>query len=413
MNNVLVINAGSSSLKYQLIDTEREFTLAKGVCERIGIDGAIKQTTHDGRQKAANMDFPTHKQAFEALIQMLTAGENSVVSSINEIAAVGHRVAQGGEQYRESIRINDSVLWGIEKLAALAPLHNPANVMGIRACLELFGTTVPQVAVFDTSFHATLPPVAYLYPIPYELYEKYSIRRYGFHGTSHRYVSARLAELMGRPLTEMKVVTCHLGNGSSMAAIQYGISIDTTMGFTPLEGLEMGTRSGTIDPSIVTYLQEKEQLAPDQVNDLLNKQSGLLGVSGLSSDLRDLSDAAKAGNERAKLALDILHYQIKKQIGAYAAAMDGLDAVVFTGGIGENSGLTRAAVLEPLHFLGIAFDRELNEVGNGTECEITTNDSPIKVYIIPTNEELLIARDTAAVLTGYTTEHQEEGICVI
>jgi len=396
---VLVINAGSSSLKYQLLDMTNESVLAKGICERIGIDGSI---THkkNGCTDTHDAAFPTHAEAFREVLRLLSTGENAVISSMDEISAVGHRVVQGGEKFNTSALINDEMLEAVESLSPLAPLHNPANLMAIRACQGVLGDKVPQVAVFDTAFHQTLPPKAYMYPIPYELYEKYHIRRYGFHGTSHRYVSARLAELMGRPLEEMKIVTCHMGNGSSITAIDGGKSVDTSMGFTPLDGLIMGTRSGSLDPSIITYIQEQESLTPEELDDMLNKRSGYLGVSGFTSDQRDLSEAASQGNERAQLALDIQRYQIRKFIGAFAAGIGGLDAIVFTGGIGENSSITRARILGRLAFMGVDLDTAVNENANGKEIEITKPGSKVRVYVIPTNEELLIARDTMAIVQG-------------
>lgn len=393
---VLVINAGSSSLKYQLFNMTDESVLAKGNCERIGIGGYIthKTATHTDAHEA---DFPTHAEAFQELVKMLSTGENAVISDMAEIAAVGHRVVQGAELFSTSVRITEDVLQKLESVSDLAPLHNPANIMGIRACQSVFAPSVPQVAVFDTSFHQTIPPKAYVYPIPYDMYKKHSIRRYGFHGTSHRYVSAKLAEVVGRPLSELKIITCHLGNGSSITAVEGGRSVDTTMGFTPLDGLVMGTRSGSIDPSIVTFLQEKEGLSAKEVNDLLNKQSGYMGVSGLTSDQRDLVEAAQGGNERAQLALDIQRYEIKKYIGAYAAAMGGVDYIVFTGGIGENAGTTRERACEGLEFLGIKIDQQRN-AQKGDAFEISTDDSTVKVYVIATNEELLIARDTCELM---------------
>lgn len=393
---VLVINAGSSSLKYQLIDMTNEAVLAKGNCERIGIGGYIthKTTTHTDAYEA---DFPTHAEAFKELVKLLSTGKNAVIADMGEIAAVGHRVVQGAELFNTSVMVSDDVLRQLDTVADLAPLHNPANIMAIRACQSVFAPTVPQVIVFDTSFHQTMPAKAYMYPIPYELYKKYSIRRYGFHGTSHRYVSAKLAEVVGKPLSELKIITCHLGNGSSITAIDGGKSVDTTMGFTPLDGLVMGTRSGSIDPSIVTFLQEKENLSAAEINDLLNKKSGYQGVSGLTSDQRDLVDAAKGGNERAQLALDIQRYQIKKYIGSYAAAMGGLDYVIFTGGIGENAGTTRTKACEGLDFMGITIDEERNSQ-RGEAFKISTDDSKVGVYVVCTNEELLIARDTMDII---------------
>jgi len=397
---ILVINAGSSSLKYQLINMADEKVLAKGNCERIGIDGIITHKTSNGHTDQHEAAFPTHAEAFQELVRLLSTGEHAVISSMDEISAVGHRVVQGAEKFKESALVSDNMLEEVERISDLAPLHNPANIMAIRACQRVLDASVPQVAVFDTAFHHSLPPKAYIYPIPYELYEKYHIRRYGFHGTSHRYVSARLAEILGKPLSQLKIVTCHLGNGSSITAVDGGLSVDTSMGFTPLDGLIMGTRCGSIDPSVVTFIQEKENLSPKEMDAMLNKQSGYLGVSGLSSDQRDLSEAAEQGNERAQLALDIQRHEIRKYIGAYAAAMGGLDAVVFTGGIGENSSFTRTKTLESMEFMGIEFDSEANASADGNEKEITKPGSKVRAFVIPTNEELLIARDTRDIVTG-------------
>ena len=394
---VLVINAGSSSLKYQLIDMIDESVLAKGNCERIGIGGFITHKT-ESVTDSHEADFPTHAEAFKELIKMLSTGENAVISDMSEISAVGHRVVQGAEIFSESVLVTEETLAALEPIADLAPLHNPANVMAIRACQSVFDASVPQVIVFDTSFHQTIPAKAYMYPIPYELYEKHHIRRYGFHGTSHRYVSAKLAELVGKPLSELKIVTCHLGNGSSITAIDGGRSVDTSMGFTPLDGIIMGTRSGSIDPSILTFLMEKENMGAKELNDLLNKKSGYLGVSGITSDQRDLAESADSGNERSQLALDIQRYQIKKHIGAYAAAMGGLDYVIFTGGIGENSHKAREIACEGLEFMGIDFDREINHDARSVEMCISKPGSRVQVWIVPTNEELLIARDTCEII---------------
>jgi len=393
---ILVINAGSSSLKYQLIDMRSEAVLAKGVCERIGIDGNIVHKTVKGAAEY-KADFPTHHQAFEELVKALSAGELAVISSMDEIAAVGHRIVQGGDQFSASALITEDMLRTVESLSDLAPLHNPANIMAIRACVQVFSGDVPQVAVFDTAFHQTIPEKAYIYPIPYEMYEKYRIRRYGFHGTSHRYVSARMAELLGKPISELKVITCHLGNGSSIAAIDGGKSVDTTMGLTPLEGLAMGTRCGSIDPSIVTFLMEKEGLDTQGVSDLLNKKSGYLGISGITSDMRDLNKASQGGNNRATLVLELLQYQLCKYIGSYAAAMSGVDAIVFTGGIGENDFGIRAGACKGLEFMGVELDADANNGLRGKEAEISKPGSLVKVWVVPTNEELVIARDTKEV----------------
>lgn len=390
---VLVINAGSSSLKYQLIDMESEQVLAKGNCERIGIGGVITHKTASDVKISYEKDFPTHTEAFKELVKLLSEGENRVVENVGEITAIGQRVVHGGEKFNQSVVIDDEVLKSIEKFSDLAPLHNPAAVLAIKAAKEVFGE-VPQVAVFDTSFHATMPPKAYIFGIPYEYYEKYHVRRYGFHGTSHRYVSGRLFDISGQVKKEnSRVIVCHLGNGSSLSAVKNGKSVDTSMGFTPLDGFIMGTRSGGVDDSIITYLMEKEQMSAQQINDMLNKKSGLLGISGVSSDKRDLTAAADAGNERAQLADEILCYQVSKFIGSYAAALGGVDAVAFTGGIGENDTSLREKVCEGLGFLGIEIDKQLNDKARGG-AEMKVSSGKTEVWVIPTNEELLIARDT-------------------
>lgn len=394
---VLIINAGSSSLKYQLIDMTDESVLAKGNCERIGIDGYITHKTASGHKEERAAAFPTHAEAFKELVKLLSTGQHAVISGMEEISAVGHRIVHGGELFSSSVRLSGEVLRKIESVNDLAPLHNPANIMAVRACMSVFDPSVPQVGVFDTAFHQSMPAKAYMYPIPYDLYKKHHIRRYGFHGTSHRYVSTRVAKVMDKALIKLKVVTCHLGNGSSIAAVDCGKSVDTSMGMTPLEGIIMGTRCGSIDPSIVTFLQEKENLSAKEVNDLLNKKSGYLGVSGLTNDQRDLTEAAVNGHERAQIALDIQRYQIKKYIGAYAAAMGGLDVVVFTGGIGENSATVRSVACEGLEFMGIELDEAVNEDCHAEEQRISTEDSRVQVWVIPTNEELLIARDTVEI----------------
>lgn len=392
---ILVINAGSSSLKYQLIDMENELVLAKGVCERIGVDGRIKGSTFDGRKFDVDVKMDNHTDAFLDVKKYLTEGEYAVISDLSEIAAVGHRIVQGGDKFNESVIIDDSVVEGIKSLCDLAPLHNPAHIQGINACRKVFGDNVPEVAVFDNAFHSTMPPEAYIFPIPYEYYEKYAIRRYGFHGTSHKYISHRCAELMGKDIKDLKIVTCHLGNGCSIAAVKNGKVIDTSMGLTPLDGFEMGTRCGGIDPSVIIFLQQKEGLTPEETDTLLNKKSGALGVSGVSSDDRDLRDAIAQGNERAKLARDIQWYQIRKFIGSYVAAMDGIDALVFAGGIGENTDDLRTDVCSKLSFLGFEIDEEANGAAlHGVEKEITTPNSKVRAFVIPTNEELVIARET-------------------
>lgn len=392
---ILVINAGSSSLKYQLINMDGEIIVAKGVCERIGIDGVISGTTSDGRSYKTEVAMPTHTAAFLQVQTALTEGACKVLDDLSEIAAVGHRVVQGGALFKESTLVTDDVIAGIESLCDLAPLHNPAHIQGIRACKEVFGDKVPQVVVFDNAFHSTMPPEAYLFPIPYEYYEKYQIRRYGFHGTSHRFVSARCAQVMQKPVESLKIVTCHLGNGSSITAVKNGEVIDTSMGLTPLDGFIMGSRSGGIDPSVVTFLQEKEGWTPQETSDILNKKSGVLGVSGISMDDRDVKAAEADGNERAALARKIQRYQIRKFIGSYVAAMDGVDAIVFTGGIGENTTDLRAEICENLSYLGVKIDLDINEaLIRGKEGELSTKDSAVRVFVLPTNEELVIARDT-------------------
>ena len=390
---VLVINCGSSSLKYQLIDMETENSLAQGLVERIGIDGSVLTQKVEGKDKyIVKESMKNHKEAIEIVLKALVDSEHGVIKSMDEITAVGHRVVHGGEKYAKSVLITDEVKKSIEECYKLAPLHNPPNMIGIEACEELMPNT-PMVAVFDTAFHQTMPKEAFLYALPYELYAENGIRKYGFHGTSHMYVSNKVAEVMGRDIKDLKIVTCHLGNGASLCAVKNGVSVDTTMGFTPLDGIVMGTRSGSIDPAIVLYLVNELNYTVDDVNTLLNKKSGVLGISGVSSDFRDIEDAAAAGDARAILALDIYHYRIRTQIGAYAAAMGGVDAIVFTAGVGENGPETREACLQGLEFLGVKCDKERNNV-RGKVREISTDDSTVKAFVIPTNEELVIARDT-------------------
>ncbi len=399
---VLVINAGSSSLKYQLIDMADESVIAKGICERVGTpEACISFKTPDGQKIEYNAPMSNHTEAFAAVKHALTEGEYKVLDNISEITAVGHRVVQGGSLFNKSVLINDEVIAGIESLNDLAPLHNPANIMGINASIELFGKNVPQVAVFDNAFHSTMPAEAYTFAIPNELTKKHSIRRYGFHGTSHKFVSARCAEVMGKDIKDLKIVTCHLGNGSSITAVNGGKVVDTTMGLTPLDGLAMGTRCGAIDPSVVLFIMEKENLSIKEMDTLLNKKSGLLGVSGLSSDDRDLKAAAAEGNEQCLIARNILAYQIKKYIGAFAAAMNGIDAIVFTGGIGENADDIRDKVCNELSFLGIEINNEIGKtLVKGKEGELSTENSKVKVYVLPTNEELAIARDTRDIVNA-------------
>lgn len=396
---ILVINCGSSSLKYQLFDMDSETMIAKGNCERIGVDGKIGGSTADGRKFDYEVDFPNHTVAFLEVKKVLTEGDAKVIDSLVEISAIGHRIVQGGALFNESTLVTNEVIEGIESLCDLAPLHNPAHIQGIKACIDVFGAQLPQVVVFDNAFHSTMPPEAYMFPVPYEYYEKYHVRRYGFHGTSHRFVSARCAEVMGKDIKDLKIVTCHLGNGSSITAVKGGKCIDTSMGLTPLDGFIMGTRCGAVDPSVITYLQQKEGWTPAQTDTVLNKKSGVLGISGVSSDDRDVLAAAEAGNERALLARNILKYQVRKVIGSYVAAMDGVDAIVFTGGIGENTTDLRADVCNNLSYLGVELNAEANEVmRKGKEGEISSENSKVKVYVLPTNEELVIARDTKAIV---------------
>ena len=397
---ILVINAGISSLKYQLIDMDDESVLAKGNCERIGMeDGIFTHKTNDGREKHVTVSMPDHTAAFTQVKNALIDPEVGVLKSLDEVSAVGHRIVQGGALFSKSVLVDDKVIEGIESLIPLAPLHNKAHVQGIRACIEVFGKSVPEVVVFDTAFHSTMPPKAYMYPIPYEYYEKYAVRRYGFHGTSHRYVSHRCAELMGQDLKDLKMITCHLGNGSSISAIQDGKVIDTSMGLTPLDGFMMGSRTGTLDPSVVTFVMEKENITPHDMSEMLNKKSGMLGISGVSSDDRDVTKAAREGNPRAILAHEMLEYEITKFIGAYAAALNGCDVIVFTAGLGENQAHHRQVIGDGLTYLGVKIDPQLNEeMIRGKEGLISTPDSKVKVYVIPTNEELVIARDTKEIV---------------
>ena len=395
---ILVINAGSSSLKYQLIDMETEHVLAKGLCERIGLDGHLKHTPLVGGKPVFDEDLPmpTHSEAIAAVIDKLTSAEYGVVASMKEIDAVGHRVVHGGEKFAKSVVITDEVMQAIEECNPLAPLHNPANIIGIKACQELM-PGVPMVAVFDTAFHQTMPPVAYTYALPYEYYEKDKVRRYGFHGTSHKYVSQRAADMLGKPIEQLKLISCHLGNGSSVTAIDGGKSVDTSMGFTPLAGLPMGTRSGDIDAGILEYLMNKYGMDIKEMVNVLNKKSGVMGVSGVSSDFRDLEEAFEQGNERAGLAVDMFNYGVKKLIGAYAAAMGGVDAIIFTAGVGENSASQRMAIASGLEFMGVKMDEDANKV-RGEERVISAPDSKVTVLLIPTNEELMIAMDTEALV---------------
>ncbi|MBR3865970.1 MAG: acetate kinase [Clostridia bacterium] len=391
---VLVINAGSSSLKYQLLDMPQGTVLAKGLCERIGIDGKYKYEAN-GEKLEGDTPMQNHSDAIRFLTSMLVDAKCGVIKEMKEIDAVGHRVVSGGEKLYESVLITEESKKAIEECIPLAPLHNPANLTGIKACEEVM-PGVPQVAVFDTAFHAKMPKKAYIYAIPYEYYTKYGIRRYGFHGTSHRYVSEQCAKAMGKDVKDLRIITCHLGNGSSISAVDHGVSVDTTMGLTPLEGLPMGTRSGNIDPAIVETLCDNEGLSVKEVLNILNKKSGVLGVSGVSSDFRDIAAAAKEGNERAALANDMFIYSVKKFIGAYAAAMGGVDAIVFTAGVGENDKGFRLQMTEGLEFMGVKVDAEKNDV-RGKFAEITAEGATVRTFVIPTNEELVIAMDTEAI----------------
>ncbi|MDO4459897.1 MAG: acetate kinase [Clostridia bacterium] len=396
---ILVINAGSSSLKYQLIDMDNEQMLCKGNCERIGLEmGLFGYKTADGKSKSYEVPMKTHSEAFQQLKAAITDPEIGVIKDFSEISAVGHRVVQGGALFHESVLVDDEVVAGIESLIPLAPLHNSAHVQGIKACREALGEDVPEVVVFDTSFHSTMPQKAYMYPVPYEYYEKYGVRRYGFHGTSHRYVSARVAEMMGKDIKDLKIISCHIGNGSSITAIDGGKVIDTTMGLTPLDGFMMGSRSGSLDPSVVTFIMEKENLTPAEMDNILNKKSGLLGISGISTDDRDISDAEDAGNERAHLAHEMLVYEIQKFIGGYIAALGGVDVITFTAGLGENQYALREKICKGLKVFGVDFDEKANDKLKGKEALISTPDSKVAVYVVPTNEELVIARDTKAIV---------------
>jgi acetate kinase len=390
---VFVINCGSSSLKYQLIDMTKETVMAKGLVERIGMDGSIlKHSPADKDTLEFTPAIPDHKVAIQLVIDALIDENHGVIKKMSEINAVGHRVVHGGERFTDSMLITSDVIAGIEACCEIAPLHNPPNLHGIHACMELM-PEVPQVAVFDTAFHQTMPKTAFLYGLPYEMYVKYGLRRYGFHGTSHRYVAQKAAEMMGEHMSDLRIITCHLGNGASLTAIKYGKSVDTSMGYTPLEGLIMGTRSGEIDPAIIPFLMEKENMDAQQIDNLLNRQSGILGISGVSSDFRDLEAAANNGDERSQLAIDIFAYKVRKYIGGYVAAMGGVDAIVFTAGLGENSPFMREKICNGLEYLGTRIDPELNKI-RGKASEISIKRSRTKIFVVPTNEELVIARDT-------------------
>ncbi len=395
--NILVINCGSSSLKFQLIDSVTEKVLAKGICERIGISGSFTYQPAGGEKIKEAKPMPTHTEAMQYVVEALTDKETGVVKHPDDIQAVGHRVVHGGEKFSEATLITDDVIKEIEACVELAPLHNPANITGINVCRDLL-PNAPMVAVFDTAFHQTMPPKAYIYGIPYKYYEKYHIRRYGFHGTSHSYVSKRIAEIVGMPYDQAKTIVCHLGNGASVCAVENGKSVDTTMGFTPLDGLIMGTRSGAIDPAIMEFIAEKENLSIEEVLDVLNKHSGVLGISdNLSSDFRDLEVEAEHGNDKAILAQETFSYKVAKFIGSYVTAMNGVDNIAFTAGIGENDSIIRSMVCKYLGYLGITLDEEANKT-RGQEIRISTPDSKVNVYVVPTNEELAIARETAALV---------------
>lgn len=395
--NVLVINCGSSSLKFQLINSDSEQVLAKGLCERIGIDGSLTYQPEGGEKVKSDKAMPTHTEAIQFVIDALTDADTGVVKSLGEIGAVGHRVVHGGEKFASSVVITDEVKQAIEDCNDLAPLHNPANLIGINACEKLMPGT-PMVAVFDTAFHQTMPEKAYMYGLPFEYYDKYKVRRYGFHGTSHSFVSKRAAELAGKPYDQVKTIVCHLGNGASICAVENGKSVDTSMGLTPLEGLVMGTRSGDIDPAILEFISKKEGLDIAGLMNMLNKKSGVFGLSNnLSSDFRDLEEGADSGNNEARIALEVFGYRVAKYVGSYVAAMNGVDVIAFTAGIGENSGTVRSSVLKYLGYLGIGVDEEANKK-RGEEITISTADSKVKVMVIPTNEELAIARETVALV---------------
>ena len=395
---ILVLNCGSSSIKYALYNMDDQSVMTSGGAERVGLDGAfVKVKLANGEKKQIMHDMPEHTEGVKFIFSLLTDPEIGVIKSLKEINAVGHRMVHGGEKFAKSVVITPEVIKAFEEVSDLAPLHNPANLKGIRAVEELM-PGLPQVGVFDTAFHQTMPQYSYMYALPYEVYEKYGVRRYGFHGTSHRYVSARVCEFLGMDYTKQRIITCHIGNGGSLAAVKNGKCMDTTMGLTPLEGIMMGTRSGDVDGGAVTFLQKKLGLNPDQMSDLLNKKSGVAGISGVGSDMRDLEAAVAAGNERAKLATDMYNYKIKKYVGAFAAAMGGVDIIVFTAGVGENQASMRAEVCRDMEFMGVKVDEALNATIRGKEAVISTPDSKVKVVVIPTDEELMIASDTAALV---------------
>lgn len=391
---VLVINCGSSSLKYQLLDMDTENVLASGYCEKVGIEGSFDTHKVNGEKIKVERPMPTHEEALKLMIELLTTGEHKVINDVSEIDAIGHRIVHGGEKFAKSVLITDEVVKMIEDCVPLAPLHNPANLIGLNVAKKIFGDNMPMVGVFDTAFHQTMPKSSFLYALPYEYYEKYGVRRYGFHGTSHKYVSELISKKLGRD--DLKIISCHIGSGASICAINAGKVVDTTMGLTPLEGLMMGTRSGDIDPAIIKFLADKEGLTIDEIDTILNKKSGLLGVSGVSNDSRDVMDAM-ATNERAKVANDMFEYRIVKYIGAYAAAMNGVDVILFTAGCGENSIPTRESIMNKISYLGIKLDAEANNC-RGKEVKISTDDSKVECWVVPTNEELMIARDTKEIV---------------
>ncbi|SEI38463.1 acetate kinase [Lachnospiraceae bacterium A10] len=394
--NILVINCGSSSLKYQVIDSTSEKVLAKGLCERIGIDGRMNYTPAGGEKEVTEAPMPTHTEAVKMVLEALVNEKTGVLKSLDEIDAVGHRIVHGGEAFKQSVVITDEVLKSVEECNDLAPLHNPANIIGINACKELM-PNVPMVGVFDTAFHANMPAKAYMYAVPYKYYEDYKVRRYGFHGTSHSYVSQRVADILGKPYDNLKTIVCHLGNGASVSAVKDGVSVDTSMGLSPLEGLIMGTRSGDIDPSAIEFIAKKEGMDISQALNMLNKESGMLGLSGISSDFRDILAAIENGDEKAKIALEAFCYRVAKYVGAYAAAMNGVDAIAFTAGIGENNNYVRSKVCEYFGYLGVKIDEDVNN-NTGDEAIISTPDSGVKVLVVATNEELAIARETEALV---------------
>ena len=397
---ILVINCGSSSLKYQLIDMTDESVICKGNCERIGIDGSFITHKANGGEWKVEVDFPTHKEAFNKVVEMMTVGEGKVIESKSEIDAIGHRIVQGAEKFSEPCLVTDEVIQTIDDLSVLAPAHNKAHAIGLRSAKEVFGAEVPNVVVFDTAFHATMPPKAYMYAVPYEFYEKHAIRRYGFHGTSHKFVSRAAAEYLDKKPEELKMITLHLGNGASLAAVDGGKVVDTSMGLTPLGGFMMGSRSGDLDPSVVGYISELTGIKGNDLTDYLTKKAGFLGVSGISSDCRDIEVAAAEGNEKAKLVLDMYFYQLQKFVGSYTAAMNGLDVMVFTAGIGENSANVREGVCEGLGYFGVEIDKEQNKKRGMAINDITGPNSKVKVLVVATNEELMIARDTMNVVNA-------------